>query len=467
VVAERWFGVLALVGAVACGGSTNSSSSATGGTAGAGGAAPVPQGGAAGSSEPPHPVVMSGWAQNCARFVDGSLKCWGQNGGWLGLGDTEARGDEPGEMGALLPFVDVGSGVTVDAVSLGDGHTCAVLSDRSVKCWGQNSAGELGLGDTAPRGMVPGELSDDLPPVDLGTGRFALQVVAADGHTCALLDDRSVKCWGNNYAGTLGIGDTVNRGGQSGQMGDALPPVDLGAGVRATAVSARGSHTCALLDDGSVKCWGPNQYGELGLGDLLPRGASPADMGDALPRVDLGTGRTAVAISAGLSHTCAILDNGWLRCWGWNTPGLLGLEDDRDRGGLPGEMGDRLPDVHLGTGRTPILVAAGGYHSCALLDDGSVKCWGTNDRGELGLGDSTRRGTVPGDMGDALPTVDLGTGRHAVWVATGYNHSCAVLDDDSVKCWGDNEGGQLGLGDTVDRGVTPEQLGDGLPPVDL
>lgn len=425
-------------------------------------------GGVAGASAETRASVMADRAQSCVRFGDGRIKCWGQNGGWLGLGDYEDRGDEPGEMGANLPFVDLGSGVLVESIGMGEDHTCAVLTDHTVKCWGQNSSGELGLGDTRVRGIGPGEMTDNLPPVALGTGRAARQVVGGMDHTCALLDDGRVKCWGNNgQDGILGLGDTVNRGTAPGQMGDVLPSVDLGVDARAKAITAGGTHTCALLEDGRVKCWGSNLNGELGLGDTAPRGAAPSDMGEALPAVELGTDRTAVSIAAGKSHTCAVLDNGWLRCWGWNAPGTLGVEDERDRGGQPGEMGDRLPDVHLGTGRVARVVAAGGYHNCALLDDDSVKCWGENDSGQLGVGDTLQHGSLPGGMGDALPAVRLGTGRHAVGITTGYNHSCAVLDDDSVKCWGRNDAGQLGLGDTVDRGGSPDQMDDGLPAVEL
>ncbi|KAG2433214.1 hypothetical protein HYH02_012755 [Chlamydomonas schloesseri] len=178
-------------------------------------------------------------------------------------------------------------------------------------------------------------------------------------------------------------------------------------------ISAGYEYTCALLDNGSVKCWGWNDDGQLGLGDTSYRGDGPGEMGDTLPAVALGTGRTATAISAGGLHTCALLDNGSVKCWGWNDAGQLGLGDTSHRGDGPGEMGNRLPAVELGTGRTATAISAGGLHTCALLDNGSVKCWGWNDYGQLGLGDTSWRGDGPGEMGNRLPAVSLGTGRTA------------------------------------------------------
>ncbi|NDA77286.1 MAG: hypothetical protein EBY07_05690, partial [Actinobacteria bacterium] len=141
-------------------------------------------------------------------------------------------------------------------------------------------------------------------------------------------------------------------------MGDNLPTVNLGTGRTATAVSVGGVHVCAILDNSSVKCWGynggssPQNGGELGLGDTANRGDGPNEMGDNLPTVDLGTGRTAISISAGAAHTCVVLDNNKVKCWGLNFAGQLGLGDTANRGDAANEMGDNLPTVDLGTGRT-------------------------------------------------------------------------------------------------------------------
>ena len=250
-------------------------------------------------------------------------------------------------------------------------------------------------------------------------------------------------------------------------MGDALPTVDLGTGRTALAISAgRSLSTCAILDDRTVKCWGDNGQGALGLGDQNTRGDQPGEMGDNLPTVNLGTGRTALAISTSVAGACAILDNGSVKCWGRNSTGQLGLGDTNNRGDTSNEMGDNLPSVNLGTGRTAISISARGEHACAVLDDGSVKCWGHNI-GTLGLGDTTDRGDNPGEMGDALPAVALGTSRTALTVSTGSKASCVVLDSNTVKCWGFNSDGQLGLGTTDTRGDGPGEMGNNLPAVDL
>ncbi|WP_211194015.1 RCC1 domain-containing protein [Pyxidicoccus fallax] len=413
-------------------------------------------------------AVVAGPTHTCAAFQDGRVKCWGFNEyGQLGLGDGDSRGDGPDEMGGLLPFVRLGTGRKVTSLVLGAYHSCGLLERGAVKCWGANSSGSLGLGDTARRGNGPGEMDDALSPVDLGTGRTARALTAnGSGYTCALLDDASVKCWGDNSHGQLGLGDTRSRGDGPGEMGDALPPVDLGRGRTAKALTSGYSHTCALLDDDSVKCWGYNEFGQLGLGDTRIRGDGPGEMGDALPTVKLGAGRTARAIVAGGYSTCALLDDGSIQCWGYNEYGQLGLGDTAHRGDGPGEMEAALPRVNLGTGRTAKALSLGEFYTCALLDDATVKCWGRNFHGQLGLGDAEDRGLSPSQMGDALPPVNLGTGRTATALTTGV-HTCVTLDDGDVKCWGRNTYGQLGLGDTKERGDGRSAMGDGLPAVDF
>jgi len=182
------------------------------------------------------------------------------------------------------------------------------------------------------------------------------------------------------------------------------------------------------------KCWGRNGSGQLGLGDTNDRGVGASEMGANLPSVDLGSGWTAVEVAAGSSHTCVRLQNGAeqaLKCWGANWLGQLGLGDTTDRGGMGGQMGDSLPAVQLGTGRSAVALALGDYHSCALLDDASVKCWGANRYGQLGMGDTWAWawGGEGGEMGDSLPAVDLGPGRAVVQLAAGDDHTCALLED--------------------------------------
>jgi alpha-tubulin suppressor-like RCC1 family protein len=418
--------------------------------------------------------VVAAEDHTCAVLGDHTLKCWGYNhSGELGLGDSNDRGDQPGEMGNSLPGVALGTGRSARAVAIGggdtdNGHTCALLDDGSIKCWGNNGLGQLGLGDTTSRGRLPNQMGDSLAAVALGTGRSAKALVANSFHTCALLDNDTVKCWGGGAG--LGIGDVNNRGDQPSEMGDNLPAVSLGTNRTAKALSAGGSHVCALLDDNSVKCWGDNSSGQLGLGDTNSRGDQANQMGDNLLAVALGTGRSVKAIAAGDDHTCALLDDNTVKCWGYNQDGELGLGDGNTRGDQAGEMGDNLPVVALGNGHTAQGLAAGALHSCVLLDDNTVKCWGYNQDGELGLGDKTTRGDQPGEMGASLPMVALGSGRTAKAITSGQmaGHTCALLDNDTIKCWGYVAFGRLGLGDGANnRGDQPNEMGDNLPSVDL
>jgi len=417
--------------------------------------------------------VIAGAASSyhtCVILADGSVKCWGTNLlGELGLGDKLGRGGKPGDLGDALPTVDLGTGRSASALSAGESHTCALLDDAEIKCWGANDLGQLGLGDKQSRGDGADELGDRLPAVSLGAGLTPSAIAAGSGHTCALLGGGRIKCWGRNESGQLGIGDRESRGDDLDEMGDALPFVELGAGRHAVAIAAGGSESCALLDDASIKCWGANDAGQLGLGDTDARGDAPGEMGDALPSVMLGAASHPVAIAvSAAAHACALLDEGSITCWGTNDYGQLGLGDTARRGAGPDEEGGALPAIALGTGRHAISIALGGGHSCALLDDASAKCWGYNGYANLGLGDFEHRGDQPGEMGDALPAIELGQGRSvAALVPSRVNHTCAILDNGAIKCWGSNGLGQLGHGDMQSRGGRPGEMGDDLPAVNL
>jgi len=410
------------------------------------------------------PSIVPAGVFNCARFDNGQVKCWGRNArGQLGLGNNQDRGDGPGEMGASLPFVDLGPGRTAVSLASGEDHTCALLDNGQVKCWGDNASGELGLGDTAFRGDNPGEMGANLPAVDLGGGPSVLSLAAGAGFSCARFNNGQVKCWGRNDFGQLGRGGVLNRGDGPGEMGANLVAVDFGAGRTAVDLVAGGYHACVRLDNAELRCWGRNGQGQLGLGDNGNRGDAPNELGANLPRVDLGPGRTATRIAGGALHTCALLDNGQLKCWGQGTSGQLGAGTSQNYGDGPGEMGASLPVVDLGPGRTAVSVGAGVAHTCARLDNGQVKCWGDNGFGQLGQGNTQNRGDGPGEMGANLLPVDLGAGRSALVLAVGAYHACVRLDDLQFKCWGYNLFGQLGVGDTQNRGDGPGELGANLP----
>jgi alpha-tubulin suppressor-like RCC1 family protein len=258
--------------------------------------------------------------------------------------------------------------------------------------------------------------------VNLGTGRTAVDIAASATSTCALLDNNSIKCWGDNTYGQLGQGNTVPLGVSPGQMGDALPTVNLAvSGIKQ--IVAGGYHFCAL-SFGQLKCWGRNDTGQLGLGDNVNRGDMAGEMGSALKGIPNGNADVAWLPAGGLGHTCS----GWwagfvgfanVECWGDNNFGQLGLGDTVNRGdGSAGIvtltspahvlLGANLSDPGRSSLPRPVtFVAAGNYHSCALLSGGAIKCWGHNDKGQLGLGDMVDRGAAPTDMGEALPEVSL------------------------------------------------------------
>jgi len=338
----------------------------------------------------------------CAVLDNGSVRCWGN-----GLGDVDT--DLEGVLGTLgkkivgddetpasQPVVDLGPGRTATAISAGWLQTCAVLDTGAVKCWGQNSGGQLGLGTAG--GPVA---AADSATVDLGAGRTATAISSGRMHTCALLDTGAVTCWGYNNNGQLGRGDTENIGDNEtpGQVGT----VDLGPGRRATAVAVGYEHSCAILDNGALRCWGRNDVGQLGLGNTNALGDDEAVAGAAT--VDVGAGRTVVNVTAGYDTTCAVLDNATVRCWGSNHIAQLGLGGDvplrpgetaTDPGGDP--IHHPLGDNELPTAVAPIVVdpalavATGTYHSCAVLASNTVKCWGAGNNGRTGHGDESRVG---------------------------------------------------------------------------
>jgi alpha-tubulin suppressor-like RCC1 family protein len=371
-------------------------------------------------------------------------------------------------MGANLPFVNLGTGRKALEIRAGGVTTCALLDNHALKCWGSNDSGELGLGDKKSRGDTRGSMGDALPAVNLGRNRTVTSFSVGIGHSCAILDNHALKCWGDNQTAELGLGTKVAFVGTAPtDLGDHLPAVNLGTGRYAVQVAASADHTCAILDNGSVKCWGRNDFGQLGLGNTQTYGFEATEMGDFLPALDLGTSLHPVQIFAEAHDTCAQFEDGSLKCWGTNDFGVLG-SDDGNRGASPGQMGTSLPFVNVEAG-LPVVHASCAYeHCCVSFINGAVKCWGSNNTGELGIQDQGDRGTSADQMGVNLPFIDLGNFQSAVQLGIGDSHTCVVLTTGSVKCWGDNEEGELGLGSTVDHlGDAPGQMGDALPVLQL
>ncbi len=333
------------------------------------------------------------------------MKCWGNNSsGQLGNG---------GGSGNQLTPVDVSGLTGVTAIAVGSRHSCALTGD-TVKCWGANSWGQLGTG------FPDGELT----PADVVGLAGVTAITAGEDHTCARTSAGAAKCWGFNLNGQLGD-DSTNS---------AISPTDVsGLSSGVTAISAGVAHTCAVVAAGAVRCWGANEFGALGDGTTTQR---------QVPTPVSGlTGITAV--TAGAFHTCALTSGGGARCWGRNHEGQLG----------DGTTGRELTAVNVvGLSSGVGAIAAGARHSCSLDAAGAVKCWGWNLSGQLGNG-------KPGNDRIAPVTVTALGSAVVNRLTAGDGHTCALTTAGAVKCWGWNETGQLGDGSNENRLAAVETSG--------
>ncbi len=348
--------------------------------------------------------VAAGGLHTCALTTAGGVKCWGNNSsGQLGDGST---------TNTTTPVDVVGLGSAVTAIAIGNGHTCALSIVGGVKCWGGNGYGQLGDGTMESKNTpvdVVG-LSSGVAAIDAGNGAY----------TCALTTAGGVKCWGHNGSGQLGDGTMESKN----------TPVDVvGLSSGATAINAGSTHTCALTMTGGVKCWGRNNSGQLGdgtSGDGTSK-TTPVDV------VGLGSGMAAIVANG--DHTCALTTAGGVKCWGNNGFGQLG----------DGTMESKNTPVDVvGLGSDVTSIVAGVSHTCALTTGGGIKCWGANGTGQLGDG-------TTGWDGKSTPVDVVGLGSGAAATAAGYHCTCALTTTGGVKCWGNNNFGQLGDGTTADR----------------
>jgi alpha-tubulin suppressor-like RCC1 family protein len=330
----------------------------------------------------------------------------GCTGGAL-VGTSGAGGAPPGTGGAPPGTGAAGAGVVdpcvgddcakVTAVAAGHYHTCALMADATVRCWGSNYGGMLGNGADNGSASTPSPVA----------GLSGVQRIHADyTDSCAQLSDGSVRLWGANNNGQLGDGTITGR---------AVPTETLGFTVREMALGEY--HTCALRMDGTVACWGLNWDGQVGDGTLEERHAPVAVLG--LTNVK--------HIGAGAMHSCAILSDDTVSCWG-----LYASVMGSGTGSGPNELTPvRVPGLS-----GVVELANGGNHVCARLNDGTVSCWGKNDYGQIG-----------GAAAQDLPTRVAGLSG-VTMLESGSNHVCAFLAGGTLTCWGFNRYGQIGNGGT-------------------
>jgi alpha-tubulin suppressor-like RCC1 family protein len=369
--------------------------------------------------------LSSGGSHTCAILDDESVACWGYNYSQeLGYGDQNKFGEGMDRYAPPSFPINLGPSKTARHISVNYAHSCAILNDGSVKCWGQNASGQLGYGDSKKLG-VPAATA-------IALGGRARDIATGLSHTCAILEDGSVKCWGAGSAGQLGYGDYLSR------TSPPPTPIELGSGRSAKALSLGAYHSCALLDDESVKCWGNNGNGQLGLLDKNYRN-KPDEA------VQLPNGLRARSITAGAYHVCAVLTDANTLCWGRGKQGQLGY----------GDLNDRLITealVYPFQGRRVAKMVAGLSHTCALFDNHEVQCWGANDEAQLGTGAHPALITAT-----AAESVGFGGGS-VKDLSAGRLHTCALLDDSTLKCWGSNSYGQLGAGKTYSESTPPGKV---------
>ncbi|MCX7556568.1 hypothetical protein OS187_06990 [Xanthomonadaceae bacterium JHOS43] len=352
---------------------------------------PVPVSGLSGGVQ----AIGVGGSFSCALNASGAVLCWGGNTfGSLGDGSTSQRS---------VPGLVSGLSTGVAAISTGNAHACAIVATSgALRCWGYNAGGQLGNGSTESQ-VVPATVS--------GLGGGVATVAAGVLHTCATLAATgAARCWGNNFRGQLGDGSFVNR----------TLPVDVsGLSGNVVRLGIGHYHSCAQLTDGTVRCWGDNYHGQLGIG----AGSHGQPTSAALPGLD-----GIVSLAAGHHHACAVASDGMARCWGANNRGQIGMGETA----LPGY--GRMPTDVLGLTSGVVALTSGSEHSCALTVGGAVKCWGRNLHGQLGDGSRVRRFS-PATVTSLPGAVQM--------LAAGVDHTCALVAG-AVRCWGSNQYRQLG-----------------------
>lgn len=343
--------------------------------------------------------ISSGGGYTCASLASGGIKCWGL-GTYGAMGDGTANAYSP--IAATLNVSGISEVVGKISASSAS-HTCVVTSMGEVKCWGSNSAGQLGDGTTTDRSTPVGAIGLSSGVVDVATAGY---------FSCALTTAGAVKCWGKNNSSQLGDGTTINQ---------STPVTVSGLSSGVQSITAGGNNfygsACALMDDGSVKCWGSNSAGQLGDGTTTNR---------STPVTVSGLSNVSQIKMGDNNHVCALLMDKTVKCWGFNSNGQLGDNTTTSRS---------LPTSVLGLSSV-MQISVGEAHTCALLESRAVKCWGNNDYAQLGDSTMTDR---------KVPVSVTGLNAEVVGISAGMFHTCAWLNDGTSKCWGDNGNEELGV----------------------
>ncbi|PIR32494.1 MAG: hypothetical protein COV37_19660 [Bdellovibrio sp. CG11_big_fil_rev_8_21_14_0_20_39_38] len=394
--------------------------------------------------------IAVGWSHTCALFQSQRMRCWGEGGHdhlgydrtWLAQTFGDYRiGDN--ESPAVLPFVDAGGSI-VD-IGLGNEHSCALYDDKRVKCWGW--PGPLGLGTTT---IHPEELKF-IPYVTLHGDVKSLRV--GWGHNCVLYFDDTFTCWGENSSGELGRGNTNYLGDN--ELVTSLPPLSFGEPIGD--IYTGSSVSCASNNLGQLRCWGLGTRGVLGYDNRLSLGDDELVVN--LPyinlggSIDIGSSSTepsfaGATVSPDVRSNCAIVDNGKVKCWGANDFGQLGLGNSTNIswGTLDSINIEDAP--YLPFDQKVIKLTSGSAFHCALLENQKVKCWGRNIYGSLGSGSLDNLGTNE----DVSSIAYIPLSKPVRDIDTKWLHTCALFNDGTAQCWGWNQFGQLGIGSSNNIG---------------
>ncbi|MGZ3455968.1 MAG: hypothetical protein ACXVEF_40555 [Polyangiales bacterium] len=378
-----------------------------------------------------------GYDHSCAVMGGGSVRCWGIN--WSGvLGYTTTETCKVSSPCSTRPKAVPGlSGVA--SMALGYMHSCALGTDGTVRCWGDNAYGQLGDGTTTNR----------TSPTSITGLADVTQLVAGDFHTCARLKDGTVRCWGRNHAGQVGSATSDSCSGSAGASSCAKSPTAVPGAASVVEIATGNAHTCARTSGGATLCWGSNAFSQLGYtsSTTCPVPGLTFDCSDTATAVPTLTKVAQLALGGQGStegHTCTRHDDGTVECWGSNMRAQLGAKTTTTCA---------ISGTTLACSKTPISVSgltgvtqisASGSFTCARRTDGSVDCWGADGEQQLGR-TYTELCTIPSDYEPCsyVPgPVEGVTG--AVEVVAGGQHACARLSDGGVWCWGLGLFGELG-----------------------